>query len=148
MASIRDNILNSLVTRLMTIPGWMAQLRGAQNVGGDVPVLAIVAMINEDKRLAGSDTYLATMQAEVLVQGRTEDADEMLDKGNPYRYLDRLVVEVEKKVHAPDSWGLIPDFTDVVCTGHVVTDPDESNIVAAVVQLTFTYRHHYQDPAA
>jgi hypothetical protein len=147
MASIRDTILNALVTRLASIAGWTAQLRGAVNVGGDVPVLAIVAMVNESKVLASSEVYSATLQVEVLVQGRAEDADATLDAGNPYRYLDRLVVQVEKKVHAPDSWGIDPDFTDVVCTGHVVADPDESNVVAAVVQLTFTYRHHYQDPA-
>lgn len=148
MASIRDNILTALVTRLDAITGWTTQLRGSVNIAGDNGVVAIVAFVSEDKRLAASTVYTATMQVEVLITGRAEDADATADDGNPYRYLDRLVVLAEKAIHTPDSWGVTPDFTDVVVTGHEVLDPSESNEVAAVLRLQFTYRHDYQNPEA
>lgn len=146
MASIRDNILAALVARLATIPLWTAQLRTLQNDAGAAKVLAVVAFLTEDKHLATGDQYLASMQVLVWILANGEDADATLDAGNAYRYLDRLVVLAEKKIHAPDSWGLSPDFTDVQINGHDVNDPSADNQVQAHLRLTFTYRHHYQDP--
>lgn len=147
MASIRDNILNALVTRLATISGWNVQLRGSVNTA-DAPVKAVVFFVAEDKRLANAESYIATMQVAVFITARAEDAHSTIDAGNPYRYLDRLVVLAEKKIHDPDSWGLDPDFTDVVVNGHDVADPTEENEVTALMRMTFTYRHDYQDPEA
>jgi hypothetical protein len=147
VASIRTNILLALVTRLAAIPGWAAQLRDREN-GGDHPVLAVVFFFSEDKRIATNDQYQATMTVGVFIKGRIEDADPTLDAGNVYRYLDRLVVLAEQKIHSPDEWGLTPGFTDVTINGHEVADPDEDNEVQALLRLTFTYRHHYQDPEA
>jgi hypothetical protein len=147
MASIRDNILGALVTRLATISGWDVQLRGAVNTA-DAAVKAVVLFVAEDKRLANNEHYVCTMQVAVFLTARAEDAHPTTDAGNPYRYLDRLVVLAEKKIHDPDSWGLNPDFTDVVVNGHDVSDPTEENEVTALMRLTFTYRHDYQDPEA
>lgn len=148
MTSIRDNLCNALVARIAAIDTtWDAQLRSTANQTQDgKQVLAIVAMVNEAKQLAGSDAYSATLNVEVLIVGNAEDADATLDAGNPFRYLDRLVADVERVVHAPDAWGVDPDYTDVQVTGHTVLDPSEDNTVAAVLAITFTYRHHYQDP--
>jgi len=146
MGSIRDQILGAFVTRLGSIAGWSSQLRGAVNYG-DAAVRAVVFFASEDKTIATNETYQATMQVGVLLTVRSEDADAALDDGNPYRYLDRMVVEVERKVHDPDSWGLDPDYTDAVVLGHEVSDPDEQNELQAVVRLQFRYRHDYQDPA-
>lgn len=145
--SIRTNILLALVARLATIPGWVAMLRKHENVA-DAAVLAVVFMLAEDKRIETQDQYQATMTVGVWIKARTEDADSVLDEGNPYLYLDRLVVLAEKKIHDPDEWGLHPAFTDVTVNGHDVQDPDEEQAVEALLRLTFTYRHDYQDPEA
>lgn len=145
--SIRMNIALALVARLATIPGWNAQLRSSEN-GGDFPVIAVVFFEGEAKRIATTDQYQATAPMNVFITGRLEDADQVLDDGNPYRYLDRLVVLAEKKIHSPDEWGLHPGFTDVTIEGHEVRDPDENNPMHALLRLSFTYRHDYQDPEA
>lgn len=151
MASIRDNILGALVARLDAITGWNGQLRSATNVmepASTEKVLAIVAFLNEDKELSNSQQYAATMQVLVYIVANIEDADPTLDGSNPYRYLDRLVALAESTVHAPDSWGIEPGFTDVQIRGHDVSDPTEANQVTAELRLVFTYRHDYQDPGA
>lgn len=145
--SIRMSIALALVARLSTIPGWNAQLRSNEN-GGDFPVIAVVFFEGEAKRIATNDQYLSTMPVSVFITGRLEDADPIVDEGNPYRYLDRLVTLAEKKIHSPDEWGLNPGFTDVSIEGHEVRDPDENNPMHAVLRLSFTYRHNYQNPEA
>lgn len=147
MASIRDNILGALVTRLNGIAGWNAQLRGSTNAA-DSAVHAVVFFVSEEKRLANNESYSATMQVAVFITARAEDASPTVDGGNAYRYLDRLVVLAEKRIHAPDAWGVTPDFTDVVVNGHDVGDPTEQNEVTALLRLTFTYRHDLDDPEA
>ena len=149
MASIRLSILDALAARLATIPGWLARLRDVENAEGNAPVVATVYFLDEDKRIANNRDYVATMQVGVELVARIEDASPTTDGGNAFRYLDRLVVLLEKKVHAPDSWGLEPDFTDVACNGHSVdnVEGDPTSVIAYVL-LTFTYRHDFQNPEA
>jgi hypothetical protein len=147
MASIRDGILVALVARLATIPGWSAQLRGVENIG-NVPILAVVYPISEDKQLATNEDYQCTLNVGVWITIRIEDASLTLDGGNSFRYLDRCVTEAEKKIHDPDAWGLEPGFTDVLINGHDVDEVDgDETALDAFLRLTFKYRHHYQDPA-
>ncbi|MBL8752268.1 MAG: hypothetical protein JNK15_03120 [Planctomycetes bacterium] len=148
MATIRDNILNALVARLATIPGWTAQLRGLTNGAPNATVLAVVCFLTEDKSLATNDQYQASMQVLVWIRGNPENADATLDGGNAFRYLDRLVALAEQQVHDPDEWGIEPAFTEVQINGHDVLDPANDHQVQAELRLTFTYRHHYQDPGA
>jgi hypothetical protein len=149
VTSIRMNIALQLVTRLATIPGWNVQLRARENVG-DAPIAAVVFFASEEKQEGARRNYeyVAKMTVGVFIKCRAEDADATLDGGNPYRYLDRQVVLAEKKIHDPDEWGLNPGFTDVFIEGHEVADPDESNEMEALLRLTFTYKHNYQDPEA
>lgn len=148
MASIRDNILQALVTRLATISGWTVRLRAVENPEGNQPIVATVYPVSEDKAIANSDTYECTLRVGVHIVARIENTSPTTDGGNPFRYLDRLLVLVEKKIHAPDSWGLQPEFTRVEVNGHdidVVDDPDPTS-VEAFVRLTFQYRHRFDDP--
>lgn len=149
MTSIRDQILNELTTRLGTLTGWDAQLRGAVNAStSDAKVSAVVAFVTESKQIASTDKYTATMQVGVLVTVNHEDADATLDDGNPFRYLDRQVVLVEQLVHTPDLWGPSPPFSYVEVNGHEVNPPDEETTATAFVRLTFLYRHQFDDPEA
>lgn len=135
------------MSRLDAISGISAVLR-SDRTNVTQPVVCIVYPDSEDKRLANSNTYDATYRVEVMVIVRQEDADAVTDAGNPYRYLDRMVTQVEAAVHTPDSWGIDPDYTDVMVTGHEVQDPSEDNEHAARVFIEFRYRHDYQDPTA
>lgn len=148
MATIRANILGALITRLQAISGWNVQLRGAENTGNH-PITAIVYMLGEDKAIATNQAYDCTMTVGVEVEANVVDADPDLDDGNPFLYVDRLVAEVEKTIHVPDSWGLSPDLTDVRIDGHDVADPpteEEWMRVQALVRLTFRYRHSIESP--
>lgn len=150
MATIRSTILNALVARLAAISGWTVQLRGAEQTGNH-PVAVVVFMLGEDKALANNLAYQCTMTVGVEISANVADADPDLDDGNPYAYIDRLVAEVEKRIHVPDSWGLTPDFTDVRVDGHDLADPpqvEEFMRVEALVRLTFTYRHSIESPEA
>lgn len=140
-------IAMALQQRLAAISGWVAVLRGSET-SIQAPIVAIVVPIGEEKNLANSQSYDARWRLEVVLVARAENADPSLDGGNAYRYLDRLVVEVERVVHDPDSWGFSPTFTDVQVDGHEVLDPDENNEVVGRVFMTFRYRHDYQDPEA
>lgn len=144
MTSIRMNIALALVTRLAAL-GWNVQLRGTENAG-DSPIKAVVFQAGEDKTITTTDQYQATLSITVEIAVRSEDASPSLDASNAYRYLDRVVVLAEKKIHNPDEWGLNPSFTDVRIDGHDVSDPNERNELSALLRLTFKYRHNYQDP--
>jgi hypothetical protein len=145
VASIRDRILAELVTRIDGIDGVTGTLRDMSNQRPDGPT-AFVYPEGEEKELATADTYEATFRVEVALIVSISDADEVVDGGNAYRYLDRMVVEIEKVVHAPDTAGIVPGFSDVVVAGHDVEGPDETGELGAFISLSFSYRHHYQDP--
>lgn len=147
MGSIRDTLMNTLVTRINAISGISCALRSRSNTV-DSAVTAIVYPDSEDTRLANAYAYDASLRVEVLLIVRAEDASADVDASNEYRYLDRMLVEVQKVVHTPDSWGASPTFTDVEMTGHVVEDPSEDNELMARLSIQFTYRHNYQDPTA
>ena len=148
MATIRANILQSLVTRLATISGWTVRLRDVENVDSNAPVIAIVYPIAEDKQFDSSDAYLCTLRVGVLVTARIENADDV-DSHNPFLYLDRLIAAIEKKVHSPDSWGADPSFSDLEVNGHEVDEVEgDPTSVIGFVRLTFRYRHKFQDPDA
>ncbi len=146
MTSIRMNIQLALVSRLAAL-GWNAQLRDHENTG-DAPVKAIVFGPSEDKRIETSDQYQNTLNVFVEITVRVQDAHPTTDAANAYRYLDRMVVLAEKKIHSPDEWGLNPGFTDVAIAGHDTSDPNERGEVEALLRLQFKYRHNYQDPEA
>jgi hypothetical protein len=148
MASIRDQLQTALVARLATISGCTAALRGLQN---DLPASgfsAVVAMLTEDKVLLTSAPalYSCTLQLLIFVTVAIDDAHAVTDGGNAFRYLDRMVVLVEKTIHAPDAWGPAPLFTDVAVLGHDVSDPSDENTLTAEVRVSFTYRHTAEDP--
>ncbi len=145
MASIRDSLLTTLVSRINAISGITGQLRGSYQTLTQ-PVVGIVVPVGEDKRLANNNTYDANYRCEVMIIVRQEDAQADTDDSNPFRYLDRMITEVEKVVHTPDSWGVSPDYTDVEITGHEVDEPTDENEYVARLFITFTYRHDYQDP--
>lgn len=144
--SIRMQIQLALVARLATISGWNAQLRGLGNEG-DAAVKAIV-FASEDKGLPTNPVYVATLNTFVEITVAPEHADPVLDLGNPYLYLDRMVVLAERKIHTPDEWEPNPGFTEVLIGGHDTSDPEETNLVQALLRVTFKYRHHFQDPEA
>ncbi len=143
--SIRDQIMRALVTRIATLTGFDAQLRGLTNEAGD-GVTATVFYTSEDKRPANIDSYNCTLLVGIEILASAGDADEELDDGNPFRYLDRLVSQIEQTIHAPDQWGVDPDFTDVQILGHDVRPPNDEQVMGALVRLQFTYRHTIQTP--
>lgn len=145
MTTIRMTIMQALVARIDAITGWSAALRGTSN-DIDAAVFGIVYPVSEDKQLANSAEYDATLRVEVAIIVRTEDVTDQ-QEFNPYIMLDERVAQVEQVVHAPDSWGISPAFTDVVVTGHTVEDPTEENELMARVFITFRYRHDYQNPS-
>jgi hypothetical protein len=147
MATIRRNILEALVTRLAAISGWQVSLRTVDNITPSSGVVAVVYPVSEDKQLANSAAYLATLQVGVLITARVDELNAVVDAGNPFLYLDRMVSLAEARIHAPDSWGLAPDFTDVVVNGHEVDEVDgDPTSVHAFLRLTFTYRHSITSP--
>lgn len=153
MTSIRTAIQQALVARLGAIAGWNAQLRGPIN-RGDHPIKAVVFLLAEDKRPRNNEVYFATMLVGVELTVRAEDASATLDldttgEPNPFLYLDRMVVLAEKAIHVPDNgWGINPGFDDVWVNGHDVGDPADDNEISALIRLSITYRHHFQDPEA
>lgn len=162
MASVRDNILGALVARLATIatPGPTATLipwhvaRQKARASGDFAVKASVFLVSESKRPRTNETYGCTMLVGVLITGRAEDVSPTLDldeagQPNVFRYLDRLVVAAEKKIHDPDDgWGITPSFDHVSIDGHDVDDPTEDNEVQAMLRLAIVYRHELKNPEA
>lgn len=153
MATIRQQIITEVVERLQAAQTeWSVQRRKvAGNPANEAAVTAVVAFVNEDKAIANSDAYLATLQLLVALTVNVEDADTDpdVDDGDAYLYLDRMVAEVEKAMHTPDEWGPNPLFADIVVLGHDVPDPEgETTVLTANVRLQFRYRHHYQDPSA
>tara|TARA_R110000796_G_scaffold229663_2_gene347055 strand:+ start:814 stop:1257 length:444 start_codon:yes stop_codon:yes gene_type:complete len=146
MASIRDNLVTTLVARIDAVDGFTGYLRDQRNQA-TTPVVCIVAPDSEDKQLATNGEYNCTYRCEVVIVAREEDADDEIDGGNSFRYLDRLITQVEMLIHNPDSWGVSPDYTDVQITGSEVADPDESNELYARVFVQWSYRHDYQDPS-
>lgn len=154
MATIRNQILSSLVQRLATIPTWVVQRRAEQN-SFKKPVTAIVFALGTEQEFANSDYYDVTMTVGVEIAGSITNVDDDLDgdgtpgSGNCYSYLDRLVAAAEKVIHAPDSWPDNPGFSRVTVNGHDVADPpegDEQTMVQALLRLTFVFRQAISDP--
>jgi len=150
VTSIRYDIQKALVARLATITGWDVQLRGMTNTAvGDATVRAVVWTPGENKRIANTDKYSANLQVGVDIACAVDAADAVLDEGNPLSLLDRMIVLAEKKVHAPDAWGLDPEFNEVTIDGHDIREiVAEDGHVRARLRLTFVYRHDYLDPEA
>ena len=150
MTSIRFSIMKALVVRLATITGWDVQLRGMTNTAsGDADVRAVVWTPGENKRLENTDKYSATLQVGVDIACAAEAADAVLDEGNPLSLLDRMLVLAERKIHAPDAWGLDPEFNQVSIDGHDIREIAAGDgHVRARLRLTFIYRHDYLDPEA
>lgn len=156
MASIRWTILQALEQRLNTLGRWHATLRrDVTSWPADTDVLALVFALGESKQFAASDLYDATLTVGVEITAKVKDADDDLDgdgtpgSANPYSYLDRCVVQAEKLIHSPDTWGLAPAFTDVRVDGHDIAAPAEGEDhyqVYALLRLTFNYRHRIEDP--
>lgn len=147
--TIRTDILKQLRTRLQQIDGWSVQIARmpSNERDADASVHAFIEIVGEDKSVAGNDSYQCTMQVAVDLLANVEDADADIDEGNPLLYIDRLVAEIEKSLHSPDSWGAEPAYADAYITGHAIAPPDESSNVEARVALTFQYRHSYRDPS-
>lgn len=141
MASLRDSIAMELVRRLNALPGWTARMRDGEETT-NVPILALVAIAGESKRLVNQLFYGCTLSLGVLIEIRKEDADATLDGGNPVRYLDRLVAAAEAVVHA-EPW---PNEEAPTLTGHQIDQPENANMLSAELTLTVAYRHNFDDP--
>lgn len=144
MTSIRYRLLRELRDRLLTIEGWDVQLRLLENTSTQT-VKAVVFAASEDKSLANIQLYDATLQVGVLLTAFAADADPVVDDGDPYHYLDRLVVAAERAISTPQEWTTDPSLRWTI--GHEVRDPTEGGgLVEALLRLTFTYRHLIEDP--
>lgn len=155
MASIRWTIMEALRDRLATLGGWTASMRRDVEARGNSLVRATIWHVGEENTFANATDYDVQLEVLVEIEARAADADDTLDgdgsagSANPYSYLDRMVVEAEKLIHTPDTWGLQPAFTDVRVTGHDVAGPEdgeELHTVAALLRLTFRYRRSIEDP--
>lgn len=141
MASLRDAIAMELVRRLDALPGWTARMRDGEEET-NVPILAIVSIDSESKRLVNQLFYSCTLSLTVMVRVCKEDADDTADAGNPVRYLDRMVALAESVVHG-EPW---PNEEAPTLTGHQVLQPENPNQLEADLTLTVVYRHNFADP--
>lgn len=141
MASLRDQIAGRLVARLAQNSGWAASMRDGEEVG-NVGILAVVSMMGEDKRPVDTLFYACTLRLRVLLVVRREDADAVLDGGNPVRYLDRIIATAERSVHSA-PW---PNEEQPTIEGHEVEAPGDPNELAAYLNLQVEYRHNFNDP--
>lgn len=141
MASLRDQIAEELVDRLDAIAGWTA-VRGSRGEASNVPILAIVYQIGESKRAANTEFYACSLRLGVVVRSGVEHADDTLDAGNPQRYLDRLIVQVEQAVHGA-PWA---NEAIVSIEGHEIAPPGDQTVVEALVTVAVDYRHNFDNP--
>lgn len=146
MPMIRDSILDALVARLAAgLPTWTVALRDLNN-SGTFP-MAIPYYVAEDKRDGGNNAYDCSIGIAIEISGAPEDADPDEDGGNPFKYLSRLVGQVESLIHTPDEWAGDPGFTDVRIDGHDVAETEDEDLaVSALLRLTFTYQHPLSGP--
>jgi hypothetical protein len=142
MASLRDQIADRLRARLAAIPGWFATMRNGEEVGNSSPVLAVVALMGESKRPVDTLFYACTLRLQVSLIVRREDADPVLDGGNPVRYLDRIVATAERAVHAA-PW---PNEEMPTIEGHEIEPPSDSHDFFAYLSVQVDYRHNLADP--
>lgn len=146
MATIRDRIINALVTRLQDgLAGWSVQLRQLVN-RGPLP-MAVVYYVAEEKDVGSNNAYGCRIAVAIEISAAPEDADDDADGGNPFTYLSRLVGQVEALIHSPDEWDDHPGFSDVRVDGHDIVDTDDEDLaVSALLRLTFTYQHSLLGP--
>lgn len=141
MASLRDQIAERLRARLASNRGWVATMRNGEEVGNS-PVLAVVAIMGESKRPVDTLFYACTLRLQVMLIVHREDADAVLDGGNPVRYLDRIVATAERAVHAA-PW---PNEEIPTIEGHEVEPPNDSHDFFAFLSVQVEYRHNFTDP--
>lgn len=146
MTSIRFQLLQEFAARIDAINGIDGAVRGTTQERDGSAVTALVAPSGEQKAPLTSEDYDCTYNAEVLVTVNIEDADVVIDEGNPYAYLDRVLVLIERVVHDPVEWDTPARLLRIDITGHEVDDPSDDNELSALLYVTFTYRHHFQDP--
>lgn len=146
MATIRDRIINALVTRLQDgLAGWSVQLRQIVN-SGPLP-RALVYYVGEEKDIGSNNAYGCRIDVAIEISAAPEDADDDVDGGNPFAYLSRLVGQAEALIHSPDEWDDHPGFSDVRIVGHDIADTDDEDLVVfALLRLTFTYQHSLLGP--
>lgn len=148
MASIRSAILLAWRDRLATLAGWDSQLAsGVRANASNARVFAVSYIASEEKEADSNLAYGARLQVITQVVVRMEDADPVLDSGEPLLYLDRMIADAERLVHNPDDWEA-SHVASVLCRGHDLLEPDERNELEAMLELEFTYRHNLADPDA
>jgi hypothetical protein len=141
VASLREAILDELVTRLDGIgDGWSAAKRGDSNVL-NATVSAIVYQTGETK-LTESITFKCTLAVSAEITVNEEDADDTIDGGNVYTYLDRMVADAERAIHG----ALWPDGFNALVRGHTPAQPDQDTRAAARLDLEVKYEHNIEDP--
>ena len=150
MASLRDQILEAGAARINALGGgWVATTRNVRTPqAGEKQAI----LVDERENKVGQDSwyYAAELQVAVVIRARVEKAAGGTFGGDVYRYLDALVVEVEKVVHAdptPFSWG-VAGVTAIDVMGHTKFEPDKNNIAVAKVDLKVRYRHDFANPEA
>lgn len=142
MASLRDQLVDALVTRIAGLAGWTARRVAGREVL-NAPKLALVTIVDEDKEPESQLFYQCTLHVLVMIRGRQEDATALAHGSNPFRYLDELVAQVEGVVHTPQAW---PHEAIVSLQGHEILGPDEENGLHASLRLVIEYRHNFADP--
>ncbi len=146
MASLRDRILEELAERIGAIGnGWVATTRKQRNPHTGEKQ-AIVLDERETKTSVNNWFYDCDLFIVVVLRARWEKAEPDPFNGDVFRYLDAMVVDVEKVVHAsPIEWG-INGVTDVQVSGHDKEPPAKENIVRAFVRVRVRYRHNFDNP--
>lgn len=142
MASCRDQIAQELVARLGAISGWTVARGDRGAPASNVPVLAMVYQIGENKTVGSTEHYACTLRLGVILRSGIEHASPTVDGGNGQRYLDRLITLAEQAVHSAD-W---PDQVLQAIEGHEIAPPGESSVLEALVSISFQYRHQFDDP--
>lgn len=144
--SIRDQILEALVVRLRAqLTGWTVGRDDGRNAGGTPQAIVFGLGSQNDRTLrgdgAGELVYAVRYRAGVFLRVGVEDADAVTDGGNVFRYLDRVVRQVEAAiVHAP-TWAAIDAQVRFDLLGHDVAELEEEDPteLSAVVGIEFQF---------
>ncbi len=144
---VRDQIAQELISRISELSGWTA-VRADTEVTQNVPKLAVVAQLEERKEPRDTASYACRLDLLVIVRVHGEDASPTTHGGNPWRYLDDCVADIETKIHKSDTngWPIPWAAADEVTIQGSEQMPGESNDVVALLRMQAQYRHLYRDP--
>lgn len=144
MASLRDQILEAIATRMAGIDGWDVVFRDWQNTRTrveDARVKCTVFDRRETKDARDQWFYTCRLSVHVVI---VLPAEEGAGVANACRALDDEVVLAERALHAePIDLGL-PWVQELQIDGHEKELDDSA--VGTELLLTVKYRHNIEDP--